>query len=246
MIWWARRRPPPFLTRRGVTILYVDAEHERVRKDPLQASRHNAQVELGGRRLARAAGDSCVVTHAVDLDMDRVRESEPSAIVLSGSTTDWSHYDFEALAGLLDVIRLAPVPILGICAGHQLIGYAHGARWGPLGPLSDDELDPDPRFAEGQRKERGYTLVDLDPGCPLFEGLATQATFFQSHYWQLEEVPSGFSTRAHTSRSPIQAIERFDRVVFGVQFHPEWYDARYQAGHRLLRNFFDLARNRPD
>ncbi len=227
-----------------MTVLYVDTEHEQVLEDPAQADQHRARLELARRRLESAANQRCVVTRALDLDIDRVREAGATAIVLSGSTTDWSDYHFYALGGLLDIIRLAPVPILGICAGHQLIGYAHGARWGPLGPLNNDEPDPDPSFAEGQRKERGYTSVDLDLGCPLFEGLATQATFFQSHYWQLEEVPSGFSTRAHTPRSPIQAIERVDRIVFGVQFHPERYNARHIAGQRLLCNFFGLARSR--
>ncbi len=163
--------------------------------------------------------------------------------MIGGSTTDWTRYDVAALAGLLATIRAAPVPILGICAGHQLIGFAHRAPWGPLGALQEGEVDADPRFAPGQRQERGFLPVQVDGRCPLFRGLNPTAAFFQSHYWQLEDVPTGFTARASSPWSPVQAIERLDRPVFGVQFHPERDDAEHSNGAVVLRNFFALGRN---
>ena len=148
------------------------------------------------------------------------------------------------MAGLLEVIRAVPAPILGICAGHQLIGYAHQVTWGPLGPLEHGEVDPDPRFAPGQRKQRGFLTVQMDVRCPLFRGMDETADLFHSHYWQLEEVPPGFTVRASSPWSAIQAIERLDRPVFGVQFHPERYDATHPHGAVILRNFITLARDR--
>jgi GMP synthase (glutamine-hydrolysing) len=166
------------------------------------------------------------------------------AIVIGGNTTDWGEFDFAELAGLLEVIRAAPAPILGICAGHQLIGYAHHAKWGSLGPLQQGEIDPDPRFAPGQRKQRGFIRVQLDLRCPLFCGMDATADLFHSHYWQLEDVPPGFAVRASSPWSAIQAIECLDRPVFGVQFHPERYDAAHPHGAGILRNFITLARDR--
>jgi GMP synthase-like glutamine amidotransferase len=135
------------------------------------------------------------------------------------------------------------VPILGICAGHQLIGHAHGAAWGPLGRLQPGEVDPDPGFVPGQRKERGFLPVEVDPRCPIFRDLASVAIMFQLHYWQLEEAPPGFIARARSEWSPIQAIERQDRPVFGVQFHTERFDADHPHGGAVLRNFFDIAQD---
>ncbi|MBA2276670.1 MAG: gamma-glutamyl-gamma-aminobutyrate hydrolase family protein [Chloroflexia bacterium] len=163
------------------------------------------------------------------------------AVVIGGCTTDWDDYDFADLRGLLATIRAAPIPTLGICAGHQLIGYAHGAEWGPLGPLQPGEVDPDPRFVPGQRKERGFLPVEIDASCPLFDDLGVAAVFFQSHYWQLLDVPEGFVARALSSWSPIQAIERLDRPVFGVQFHPERFSRSRDAGARVVRRFLDVA-----
>ena len=46
-----------------------------------------------------------------------------------------------------------------------------------------------------------------------------------------------------TNRSGIQVIERRDRFVFGVQFHPERYNALYPSGATVLRNFLTVARD---
>ena len=39
-------------------------------------------------------------------------------------------------------------------------------------------------------------------------------------------------------------IERLDRPVYGVQFHPEYYDEEHRDGEVVLRNFLALARDR--
>jgi GMP synthase-like glutamine amidotransferase len=224
------------------TVLYVDTEHESVVNDPELGSLHRAMLDAARGRLATAANATCLVAGYTEVSSTMIDATGAAAVVISGNSTDWARYDFPAMAGLLDAIRAAPVPILGICAGHQLVGFAHGARWGPLGPLAEGEADRDPRFAPGQRKARGFLPVKVDPDCSLFSGLDQLQTFFQSHYWQLEEVPEGFVTRAASASSEIEAIERRDRPVFGVQFHPERYDAVHPAGAIVLRNFFALAR----
>ena len=227
-----------------MTVLYVDLEHERVLADPARARGHLTRREAARARLAEAAGEPCDVVRFTEVSRERLEAVRPAAVVISGSTTDWAEYDPAALERLAEAVRAAPVPILGICAGHQLIGRAHGAAWGPLGPLAPGEADPDPRFAPGQRKERGFLEVRLDTACPLFRGLGPSAEFFQSHYWHLAGVPEGFLLRAGSPWSPVQAIERLDRPVFGVQFHPERYDQAHPAGFEVLRNFFETARRR--
>lgn len=224
-----------------MTIVYVDLEHEEVRRDPARARSQAAKFDTARSRLAWAAEEPCMVMRCREVCPQHLAQLEPSAVVLSGSTTDWGRYDLRSLEGLLDVIRSASIPILGICAGHQLIGYAHGASWGALGSLRDDELDPDPRFAPGENKERGFVPVDIDPTCLLFRGMGNRPYFFQSHYWHLQEVPAGFVARGHSAGSPIQVIEHLDRPVFGVQFHPERTDADHPDGNLLLRNFFTLG-----
>ena len=223
-------------------VLYIDTEHERVTNDPALGPCHRDTLDAARDRLATTARATCLVAGYTDVSTAVIEASGATAVVISGNTTDWAYFDFAAMAGLLDAIRAAPVPILGICAGHQLIGLAHGAPWGPLGSLMPGEVDPYPRFAPGQRKERGFLPVEADLGCPLFVGLGQRETFYQSHYWQLEQVPDGFDARATSLWSAIQAIERRDRPVFGVQFHPERYDADHPAGATVLCNFLALSK----
>lgn len=225
-----------------MSILYVDLEHDRVVNDPATGASHRTRRDVAETRLATAAGERCEVMRFDEVSIDRIRTPAPTAMVISGNTTDWIEYDFAMLVGLLETIRAAPVPILGICGGHQLIGYAHGASWGPLGRLEDGAIDPDPRFAPGLHKERGFLPIDVDPSCVLFKGLGESPDVFQSHYWHLTEVPSGFRVCARSSDSPIQAIARQDRPVFGVQFHPERYDDDHRGGETVLRTFFATAR----
>lgn len=224
-----------------MTIVYVDTEHERVVAHPTRGPAHRARIGEARDCFEATAGRPCRVVPYGEVSPARVRQLAPAALVIGGNTTEWARFDVGELAGLLATIRAASVPILGICAGHQLIGVAHGAPWGPLGPLAAGELDPDPRFAPGQRKERGYLPVRVDPTCPLFAGLEATAWFFQSHSWDLKGVPRGFVARASSPSSAIQAIEREDRPVFGVQFHPERHDAAHRHGAALLRNFFALV-----
>ena len=224
-------------------VVYVDTEHERVLNHPEAGPRHRARLVETIDRLEMIARAPSELLGFAEVSPERIERSLPAAIVIGGNTTDWSEFDFEEMTGLLEVIRAARAPILGICAGHQLIGSAHHATWGPLGPLQHGEVDPDPRFAPGQRKQRGFLSVQLDARCPLFHGLATTALLFQSHYWQLDDVPQGFVVRASSPWSPIQAIERLDRPVFGVQFHPERYDTDHPDGAVILRNFLALVRD---
>lgn len=222
--------------------MYVDTEHDRVVDHPTLGPAHRATVARARDRLQAAAGLPCLVLAHPEVSPAAVEQIAPAAVVIGGNTTDWACFDLASFAGLVAVIRAAPLPILGICAGHQLIGFAHGARWGPLGPLAAGEVDPDPRFVPGQRKQRGFLPVQLDPACPLFQGLPATARFFQSHYWELTEVPPGFAARARSPWSAVQAIERLDRPVFGVQFHPERHDAAHPHGAAVLRRFFALVR----
>jgi GMP synthase (glutamine-hydrolysing) len=228
----------------AMRVVYVDTEHQRVRDHPEVGARHRARLAETTDRLDRVAGAPAELLGFAEVSPARIAQLPPAAIIIGGNITDWGEFDFAEMAGLLEVIRAAPAPILGICAGHQLIGYAHHVKWGPLGPLQQGESDPDPRFAPGQRKQRGFLTVQLDVRCPLFRGMGATADLFHSHYWQLEDIPSGFAARASSPWSAIQAIERLDRPVFGVQFHPERYDDAHPHGAVILRNFITLARDR--
>src|SRR5215217_1861943 len=121
-------------------VVYVDTEHTRVHDHPEAGSRHRVMLVETIDRLERFAGAPAELLSFAEVSPARIAQSPPAAIIIGGNTTDWGEFDFQEMAGLLEVIRAARAPILGICAGHQLIGRAHQVKWGPLGPLQHGEV----------------------------------------------------------------------------------------------------------
>jgi GMP synthase (glutamine-hydrolysing) len=101
----------------------------------------------------------------------------------------------------------AGVPVMGVCFGHQLVGYAFGGRvrmnpngW-EVGTVDVEVTD------EGARD-------------PLFAGLPRTLQVNQSHRDEVGTLGEGTRVLAAGAHTPHQAIAVGDHVR-GVQFHPE-------------------------
>lgn len=191
--------------------------------------------------LARVREELEILTepyHAVSLE--RLEEVHPTHIVLSGQSHPWDQYNREALAGVVDVIRKAPQPILGVCGGHQQIALAFGA---PVGLMA--RLEPGEGYA-GAKRERGYFAIetvetdDEPERSALFRNLPNRITVWHSHFDEVKELPQGFRRTALNETSAIQAMEHMERSLFGVQFHPELFNDDHPEGRQILENFLQL------
>lgn len=130
-------------------------------------------------------------------------------------------------AGLcLEFLAALPhaVPVLGVCLGHQILGYAAGTR-----------IAVGPRIMHG--KQSPVTHV----GAGLFHGIASPMTAGRYHSLVVhaEDAPdrlevTAFSTAPDGSRE-VMAFRYKDRPWAGVQFHPE--SVLTPEGRRLLANF---------
>ena len=99
-------------------------------------------------------------------------------------------------------------PVLGVCFGHQLLGWALGAI-----------VEKNPKG-----RERGTCFVDLtDEGAvdPLFQDLPRRFEVQQTHGDHLASPPTAAGTvrLAGSDHTPWQSFRC--RNVTGVQFHPE-------------------------
>ena len=122
-------------------------------------------------------------------------------IVLSGgprSVTVQERYDLP-----WDMAR-TPLPILGICYGHQLIASLLGGN-----------------VERGSRKEYGRTSVTCDPAAVLFRDLQPTQTVWMSHGDHVVRLPEGFRATARSRSGVIAAAESADRRIMSTQFHPE-------------------------
>ena len=169
--------------------------------------------------------------HAVSLK--RVKSLQPSHIIFSGQSHPWDRYEPESLAGVFEVIKKAPQPMLGVCGGHQQIALAFGA---PIGLM--ERLEPGEGY-EGAKRERGYFPVETSRK-GIFKDLPPEVTVWHSHCDEVKTLPNGFRRTASNPTCTIQAMEHTQRPLFGVQFHPELFNEEYPAGRKILENFLEI------
>lgn len=151
------------------------------------------------------------------ITIDEIEQMSPDRIVISpGPCTPRE-------AGIsVDVIRhfAGKVPILGVCLGHQSIGYAFGAE-----------------IVRAQRLMHGKTSMIHHDGEGVFRGLPNpfEATRYHSLVIRRETIPDCLQITAETDMREIMGIRHKEYPIEGVQFHPE--SILTQEGKRLLANF---------
>lgn len=115
------------------------------------------------------------------------------------------------------------VPLLGVCLGHQCIGYVFGG-----------EVVRAPRLMHGKT-----SMIHHD-GKTIYRGLPNpfEATRYHSLIVRRETLPSCLEITAETDRGEIMGLRHKEYPVEGVQFHPE--SILTQCGKDLLRNFLAM------
>ena len=115
------------------------------------------------------------------------------------------------------------IPILGVCLGHQCIGYTYGSRIGRSLPV------------------HGKTSVIQHDGKTIYQGLPNPflATRYHSLIIEAENIPICLEVTARTLEGIIMGVRHRDYVVEGVQFHPE--SILTKTGHDILTNFLHFT-----
>jgi anthranilate synthase/aminodeoxychorismate synthase-like glutamine amidotransferase len=128
-----------------------------------------------------------------------------------------------------EVIRTfaGKIPILGVCLGHQCIGYVYG-----------DRITGAPVPVHGKS-----SLIYHD-GKTIYEKLPRPFEAGRYNSLVVNHVPlsSVVEVSSVTDDGVVMGIRHKDYVVEGVQFHPE--SIMTDAGHDILRNFLGFRRPR--
>lgn len=175
------------------------------------------------RRLERVAGRAVKSVHYLD-----VHEVEADAVVLSGAKAPWLAHAEDDLARLGDVVLRSERPVLGICAGLQLLAMFAGG-------------EVEPMVSSGRPPERGFMPLEVLDDRDLLRGLGPLATVYQDHEDEITVLPEGFRVLARTHGCDVEAVAVPARRWWGTQFHPECSDAEHPDGDRVIENFFALA-----
>ena len=151
------------------------------------------------------------------LDFDFIDGLGPDMIVISpGPCTPRE-------AGLsVDIIKryAGKKPILGVCLGHQSLGYAYGAN-----------------IVRAKRLLHGKTSPVIHDGKTIFADLPNpfEATRYHSLLVEKKSLPKEFEISAWTKEGEIMGIRHKEFALEGVQFHPE--SILTECGKELLGNF---------
>ena len=112
------------------------------------------------------------------------------------------------------------IPILGVCLGHQCIGYCFGAK-----------------IVQADRLMHGKTSMIYHNKKTIFTGIPNpfEATRYHSLIIKKESLPKALEITAWTRQDEIMAVKHKDLAVWGVQFHPE--SVLTKVGKDILKNF---------
>ena len=129
----------------------------------------------------------------------------------------------------VDVIRHfhQDIPIMGVCLGHQAIGYAFGGE-----------------VIRAAKVMHGKTSPIYSDGRTIYQGLPNPFTAGRYHSLivRRDNLPSCLEISAETEEGEIMGLRHREFPVEGIQFHPE--SILTPQGKRIIRNFLNLVEGR--
>ncbi|MBI5682262.1 MAG: aminodeoxychorismate/anthranilate synthase component II [Deltaproteobacteria bacterium] len=165
-----------------------------------------------------------------------IEELKPDRIVISPGPCD------PEKAGVsVDVIKTFArrIPLLGVCLGHQSIGYAFGGE-----------------IIKAKILMHGKTSKIYHDNKTIFEDIPNpfEATRYHSLVIKRESLPHCLEISAWTEDNEIMGVRYKNKsqesgvrsqektILEGVQFHPE--SILTKSGKDILRNFLNISRSR--
>ena len=169
-------------------------------------------------------GEEVVVVRNDKTTLEEIDRMKPQRLVISPGPSTPLH------AGISnEVIKHfgSRLPILGVCLGHQCIGYSYGATIGQAKEIMHGKSSPIHHNSQG-------VLAGLPNPFP--------AIRYHSLVVQREELPDCLEVTAWTDDGTIMGLRHRQHPVEGVQFHPESFMT--EVGKDLLKNFLRLSYTR--
>ena len=155
------------------------------------------------------------------ITLRKVMDMQPDRIIISPGpgTPEDKHY----FGVCLDVLhKVSPgVPTLGVCLGHQGIGYAFGGKIRPAKTLMHGKT------SEMKHDGRGVLKGMRDPFA---------ATRYHSLAIDRDSLPAELTlTSESMDDHEVMGVRHVSYPIEGVQYHPE--SIITQDGIRIIRNF---------
>lgn len=154
------------------------------------------------------------------ITVEDIRRIKPKAIFLSPGP-----YSPKEAGITVDVIKSfhQTTPIMGVCLGHQAIGYAFGGN-----------------VVRASRLMHGKTSPIYSDGRTIFKGLPNPFVAGRYHSLIVEKssLPACLEISAETEEGEIMGIRHTQYPLEGIQFHPE--SILTPNGKRIIKNFLEM------
>ncbi len=142
---------------------------------------------------------------------------DAKGVIFSGGPS--SVYD-EDVPEFNEAILDLPLPILGLCYGHQLMAKCYGGKVG-----------------RAEVGEFGFAQMNIDGQVfsPLFEGIEKTQQVWMSHQDGVLVPGEGFEAVGFTKDCPYAAVQNISKKRFSLQCHCEVKDT--PCGNQIFENF---------
>ena len=167
-------------------------------------------------------GEDVLVKRNDEITIDEIENLDPEIIILSPGPCSPKE------SGIcIDIVNTfkGRKPILGICLGHQVIGYVFGGN-----------------IKKANKPVHGkvHSIKHINKG--VFKDIKNplNVTRYHSLIVDNDNFPKDLEITATTFENEVMGIRHKKYLIEGVQFHPEAILS--EQGHDILRNFIKNAR----
>lgn len=155
------------------------------------------------------------------ISITKIKQLNPEKIVISPGPG--RPEDAGISCELIDKFK-EKIPILGVCLGHQAIGYAFGGK-----------------IIQAKKIMHGKTSMIYHNKKDIFKNIASpfEATRYHSLVVEKKTLPNVLEVIAWTKDDKeIMGLKHKEYTIWGVQFHPE--SILTKVGLKILSNFLNL------
>lgn len=154
-----------------------------------------------------------------ELTVEEIMKLAPSHIVLSpgpGRPTDAG-----VCEALIRAVLEHPIPLLGVCLGHQVICETLGGK-----------ITYAPQLMHGKQ-----SIVKTDDTSVIFKGLQKELAVARYHSLVADKnmIPESLQITAVDEKGEVMAVQHKTLPIYGVQFHPE--SIMTPQGREMIQNF---------
>ena len=172
---------------------------------------------------------SAVPVHTVRNDrltLKDIKNMNPSGIILSPGPKHPADSNI-----CLEILKnISGIPVLGICLGHQAVGYSYSGKINCL-------------ETPVHGKSSSINIIKKEK---LYKNIPERFSVMRYHslYISEEDFPEELEILARTDDGIIMAVKHKTKEIYGVQFHPESYFTDFGAD--ILKNFISISNNQEE